>query len=173
MHDRESLRTKADLLRSLHVKGRPLVLANVWDCATARVLEDAGAPAIATTSAGIAFAQGYPDGQQISRERMLEMVARIAASVSVPVTADMEAGYGSSAEDLAETIRGLLDAGAVGLNLEDHVGRREDPLVDLPTQLAKLRAVRQAAERAGIPVVVNARTDPYLRGIGSASEKLD
>src|SRR4030095_983001 len=110
------------------------------DCATARILEDSGASAIATTSAGIAFAQGYPDGQHIPRDRMLDSVARIAASVSVPVSADLEAGYGSLPEALAESGRGLLDAGAVGLNLEDHVGRREDPLVDLPTQLAKIRA---------------------------------
>ena len=172
MHTRDPsvLREKAERLRALHRPGRPLVLVNVWDCATARILEESGAPAIATTSAGIAFAYGYPDGQKIPPERMLEAVARTCGSVRVPVTADLEAGYGNSPEELHRTAAGMLDAGAVGLNLEDHVGEPEDPLVPLSLQLEKIRAVREAGERSGVPIVINARTDSYLRGLGSKDE---
>src|SRR5262245_59251960 len=119
MKTADDLRRKADALRALHRSGRPLVLVNVWDVATAKVVEKAGAAAIATTSAGIAFASGLPDGQKISRERMLEAVARIASSVALPVTADVEAGYGDSPEDVRRTVDGVLDAAAVGMNLED------------------------------------------------------
>ncbi len=172
MRDTEVLRKKAETLRALHRPGHPLVLANVWDCASARIVEASGAPAIATTSAGIAFAHGYADGQRIPRGRMLEAVSRIAEAVRVPVTADMEAGYAPSPDAMSGLVDALLDAGAVGLNLEDHAGRREDPLVDRSAQVAKLRAVRAAADRAGVPVVVNARTDAFLRGVGTPAEML-
>jgi 2-methylisocitrate lyase-like PEP mutase family enzyme len=173
MNDQSGLREKAERLRALHKPGEPLVLANVWDCATARIVEKSGAPAIATTSAGIAFACGYPDGQRIPPALMLEAVARIAASVSVPVTADLESGYGDSRESLEKTVVGMLEAGAVGLNLEDHSGAPADPLVELDLQLAKIRAVKEAGERAGVPIVLNARTDPFLRGIGTKEEMLE
>src|SRR5712691_563061 len=135
MRDTSVLRSKAETLRALHRPGQPLVLVNAWDCATARIFEKAGSAAIATTSAGIAFSYGYPDGQKIPPDRMLEAVARICEAVSVPVTADMEAGYGTSSEELQRTVTGMLEAGAVGLNLEDHVGEPNDPLVSLPLQL--------------------------------------
>ena len=171
--NQSDLRKKAEALRALHKPGDPLVLANVWDCATARIVEKSGAPAIATTSAGIAFACGYPDGQRIPRELMLEAVARICAAVSVPVTADLEAGYGDSRESLEKTVAGMLEAGAVGLNLEDHSGAPTDPLVELELQVEKIRAVLEAGERSGVPIVLNARTDPYLRGIGTKEEMFD
>src|SRR5829696_6489770 len=109
---------KAERLLKFHQEGG-LLLPNAWDIASARIFEEAGFPAIATTSAGIAFANGYPDGQQISREEMLAVVKRIAAAVQVPVTADVEAGYGDAPEAVATTIRAVIDAGAVGVNLED------------------------------------------------------
>jgi 2-methylisocitrate lyase-like PEP mutase family enzyme len=168
--DARALSEKAARLRALHKPGQPLVLVNVWDCASARVVEKAGAPAIATTSAGVAFANGYPDGQRISPERMLEAVARICGAVSVPVTADLESGYGDSSESLERTVAGMLEAGAVGLNLEDHSGAPTDPLVELELQLDKIRAVREAGKRRGVPIVLNARTDSYLRGLGSPEE---
>src|SRR5262249_13088309 len=146
MADREALRRKADLLRALHRPGDPVVFVNVWDCASARILEASGAPAVATASAGVAFSLGYADGQQISRDEMLAAVARITASVSVPVTADLEAGYGTEAPELVVTIRGLVDAGGVGLNLEDHVGAREAPLIERSLAIDRVRAVRRAAE---------------------------
>lgn len=173
MRDTSVLRSKAEALRALHQPGRPLVLVNAWDCATARIFEKAGSAAIATTSAGIAFAYGYPDGQKIPPSLMLDAVARICGAVSVPVTADLEAGYGDSPEELQRTVGGLLEAGAVGLNLEDHVGEPKDPLVPLPLQLEKIRAVKEAGERLGVPIVLNARTDPYLRGIGSKDEMFE
>ena len=166
MRDTPALRKKAERLRALHRPGQPLVLVNVWDCATARIVEQAGAPALATTSAGVAFSCGYPDGQKIPPARMLEAVARICGAVTVPVTADLEAGYGDSEDDLRRLVAGMLDAGAVGLNLEDHVGEPKAPLVDLPLQLSKIRAIREAGNELGVPIVINARTDPYLRGLG-------
>ncbi len=161
---------KAERLRALHHGTRPLVLVNAWDCATARIFEKAGSAAIATTSAGIAFACGHPDGQRIAPGLMLEAVARICASVSVPVTADLEAGYGDSPRQIEAAVHGALQAGAVGLNLEDHVGGPGDPLVALPLQVAKIRAVREAGDRFGVALVLNARTDAYLRGIGTPDQ---
>ena len=172
MREAEVLRKKAETLRALHRPGRPLVLVNVWDCASARVVEASGAPAVATTSAGIAFSYGFADGQRIPSGLMLEAVSRIVAAVRVPVTADLEAGYASSPDAMSGLVDALLDSGAVGLNLEDHVGPRESPLVNVSAQVAKLRAARAAADRAGVPVVINARTDPFLRGIGTPSEML-
>src|SRR5437868_14916044 len=106
---------KADELRKLHSGPRTLVLPNAWDVASARVLEELGYPAVATTSAGVAFALGYPDGQRISRDEMLEVVSRIARAVKVPVTADMESGYGKTPKEIAETTKAIVEAGAVGL----------------------------------------------------------
>jgi len=169
----DALRGKAERLRGLHRKGQPLVLVNVWDAATARLLETAGSAAIATTSAGIAFSEGYPDGQKIPRERMLEAVGRICASVALPVTADIEAGYGDSPEQLHRVARGVVEAGAVGVNLEDAAHAAGPPLVDLALQLEKIRAVRQASREAGVPLVVNARTDAYLLRTGTAREMFD
>ena len=166
-------REKAEALRALHRRGRPLVLINAWDCASARILEEAGAPAIATTSAGIAFSCGYPDGERIPRDLMLEAVARICGAVSVPVTADVEAGYGASPEEAHRTAAGVLDAGAAGLNLEDGGGGAGEPLVELSLQVEKIRAVREAEDRAGVPLVLNARTDVYLDSAGAEGERLD
>ena len=117
--------------RKLHHGPRILILPNAWDVASARVVEDLGAPAIATTSAGIAASLGYTDGQQISRDEMLDVVARIAAAVRVPVTADFEAGYGPSLEDIADSAKALVSAGAVGLNFEDITGPNESDHVEL------------------------------------------
>src|SRR6202158_1413963 len=117
---------KAEGLRKLHGGPRMLVLPNAWDVASARVLEELGYPAIATTSAGVAVALGYPDGQRGSRDEMLEVVGRTAHAVRVPVTADMEAGYGTTPADMAETAKAIVNAGGVGLNLEDVTCDTED-----------------------------------------------
>jgi 2-methylisocitrate lyase-like PEP mutase family enzyme len=165
-------------LRGLHHGERLLVLPNAWDAMSARVFEDCGFPAIATTSAGIAYALGFPDGERLGRDEMAEATARIAGAVSVPVTADVEAGYGDSAQAVAETARAVIEAGAVGLNLEDTKdatppeagdsvgGESAFPLQDLETQQAKIRAVVEAGREAGVPLVVNARTDLYWRSLG-------
>jgi len=157
---------KAGTLRKLHGGPRVLVLPNAWDVASARVLEDLGYPAIATTSAGIAFALGYPDGQRISRDEMLEMVARIARAVRVPVTADMESGYGTTPADMAETAKAIVAAGAVGLNFEDVTGDTESSQVETSLQVEKIRTIREVSASQGVPLVINARTDVYLMPIG-------
>src|SRR5213082_3103955 len=118
MPDIAQQRARAEAFRNMH-RGRLLLLPNAWDVASARIIEESGFGAIATTSAGVAFSLGYPDGQRISREEMLARVARIAKAVNVPVTADVEAGYGDRPEDAARTAREVIEAGAVGMNLED------------------------------------------------------
>jgi 2-methylisocitrate lyase-like PEP mutase family enzyme len=152
-------REHAESLRRLHAGPGILVLPNVWDVATARLVDEAGFAAIATTSAGVAWALGYPDGERIGRDEMLEAVRRIAAAVRVPVTADVEAGYGTTPEAAAETARGVIAAGAVGLNLED--GTPDGDLLDLDLHVERVRAVRTAGASAGVPIVVNARTDAF------------
>jgi 2-methylisocitrate lyase-like PEP mutase family enzyme len=164
---------KANAFRILHRGSKILVLANAWDVSSARVFEEAGAPAVATTSAGIAFTLGYPDGERISREEMLAMVARIAAKLKIPVTADVEAGYGDRPEDAAETARAVIKAGAVGLNLEDATNDSHPPLMELPLQLEKIAAVIEAARATGVPVVLNARTDVYLLEVGRPEDRFD
>jgi 2-methylisocitrate lyase-like PEP mutase family enzyme len=167
-----SQQEKAEVLLKLHEKGGSLLLPNAWDVVSACLFEDAGFPAIATTSAGVAFANGYGDGQQISRDEMLSVVARIAAAVKVPVTADVEAGYGTEPEDVAKTIRGVIDAGAVGVNLEDNNGVGQ-PLFTREKQSERIAAARQAAQQGGVHVVINARTDTYLYQIGEPENRLD
>ena len=154
--DLDLLRAHASLLRRLHDRKKVLLLPNVWDVASARVVEEAGFPALATSSAGIAAVLGYADGERIGRDEMLEMVARITRAVRVPVTADLEAGYG----DAGETVTAALGAGAVGMNLED--GTSGGGLAPLQTQVARVRAARAAAERAGVPFVINARVDTFF-----------
>jgi 2-methylisocitrate lyase-like PEP mutase family enzyme len=163
---------KANAFRAMH-RGRILLLPNVWDVASARIVEEAGFGAIATTSAGVAFSLGYPDGQRISREEMVARVARIAKAVKVPVTADVEAGYGNRPGDAARTAREVIEAGAVGMNLEDGTDDPAHPLVELPLQLEKIRAVREAALKSGVLLVLNARTDVYLAQVGAPETRYE
>jgi 2-methylisocitrate lyase-like PEP mutase family enzyme len=160
----DSRADKAMQFRERHRGPGVLVLPNAWDVASARVFEEAGFPAIATTSAGIAFSLGYPDGQRIPRDEMFARIARIARAVQVPVTADIEAGYGSTPEHAASATRELIHAGAIGINLEDASGDPDQPLIGLPLAVEKIAAARGAAAELRVPVVVNARTDVYLRG---------
>lgn len=164
---------KAELFRSLHRGRKILVLPNAWDAASARIFEEAGAAAIATTSAGVAFTLGYPDGEKIPREEMLAVVARIAAKVKLPVTADVESGYGNRPEDAAQTALEVIEAGAVGLNLEDAIHETERALVELPLQLEKINAVKEAGRKLGVALVINARTDVYLEQIGAPEMRYD
>lgn len=164
---------KAETLRKLHGGPRILVLPNAWDVASACVIEELGYPAIATTSAGVAFAQGYPDGQRISRDEMLEVVARIARAVRVPVTADMESGYGITPADMAETAKAIVNAGAVGLNFEDVTGDTESSLVETSLQVERIRAIREASAAMGVSLVINARTDVYLMPIGPEATRFE
>jgi 2-methylisocitrate lyase-like PEP mutase family enzyme len=154
----------AGTLRDLHRPGDPIVLPNAWDPPSARRLAATGAAALATTSVGVAEALGYEDGEVTPAEEMLAAVGRIAAAVEVPVTADLEAGYGLSADEL---VAGLLEAGAVGLNQEDTdhtTGRLADP----DAHGERLAAIKDAGRRAGVDVVLNARVDSFLRAAPNA-----
>ncbi|MGH7385185.1 MAG: isocitrate lyase/PEP mutase family protein [Candidatus Rokuibacteriota bacterium] len=155
-----ALAAQAQQLRGLHVPGSPLLLVNAWDPPSARRLAHDGYPAIATTSAGVAEALGYEDGNVTPPGEMLGAVARIAAAVDVPVTADLEAGYGLSAGEL---VTGLLGAGAVGLNFED-TDHEAGGLVDAESLAERLAAIKQAGRDAGVDVVLNARVDVFVRG---------
>ncbi|RSS50676.1 isocitrate lyase/phosphoenolpyruvate mutase family protein [Streptomyces sp. WAC06614] len=143
----------------MHTPAAPLALANAWDVASARLVEAAGAPAVATTSAGVAWSLGSRDGNALARERAVDLVARVAGAVQVPVTADIESGFGADPAGVAETVSAVIAAGAVGVNLED--GSRE------PAEHAeRLAAARAAADAAGVPLYINARIDTYLFGLG-------
>jgi len=166
-------REKAELLLRLQQPGSSLLLPNAWDAASARLFEEAGFPAIGTTSAGIAYAHGYPDGEQMARDEMLQAITCIASIVQVPVTADMEAGYGEAAADVAETIRGVIAAGAIGVNLEDGTADPTRPLYPVEVQAERLAAAREAAHRTDVPLVINARTDTYLAQVGSGQARLE
>ncbi|MHC3471390.1 isocitrate lyase/PEP mutase family protein [Streptomyces sp. 7R007] len=174
MTDANPLRDRALAFRSLHVPGRPLVLPNAWDTASARLIEDAGAAAVATTSAGLAWALGAADGDRLERGRALEAVARIAAAVDVPVSADIESGYAPDAAGVADTVRAVLAAGAVGVNIEDALYEAgTGPLRPVAEQAERIATVRETADAAGVPLFVNARIDTFLRGAGGVDVTLE
>jgi 2-methylisocitrate lyase-like PEP mutase family enzyme len=154
-----ALAVHARTLRSLHRPGDPVVLPNAWDPPSARRLAATGAAALATTSVGVAEALGYEDGEQTPPAEMLAAVGRICAAVEVPVTADLEAGYGLAADEL---IAGLLEAGAVGLNQED-TDHSTGGLTDPDVQATRLAGLKDAGRRAGVDVVLNARVDSFLQ----------
>jgi len=164
-----ALAGKADRLRELHGGPGVLVLPNAWDAASATALEAAGFPALATTSAGVVEALGYRDGEEAPVDEVLAAVRRICAAVSVPVTADLEGGYGLAPEALVE---GLLEAGAVGLNLEDTDHRGPGPLVDAEVQAERLAGVKEAGRAAGVDLVLNARVDVHVRQVGPEGSRL-
>jgi 2-methylisocitrate lyase-like PEP mutase family enzyme len=151
MSNLQEQRSKAEAFRALHRGPKILLLPNAW----------------------VAFSLGYADGQKISRGEMLQVVARIAQAVKVPVTADVEAGYGDRPEDAAQTAQEVIAAGIVGLNLEDARDDVEHPLVELPLQLERIAAVQQTARSAGVPLVLNARTDVYLKQVGPVERRYD
>jgi 2-methylisocitrate lyase-like PEP mutase family enzyme len=168
------LRDRALAFRSLHVPGDPLVLPNAWDTASARIVEDAGAAAVATTSAGLAWALGAADGDRLDRDGALAAVARIVAAVDVPVSADIESGYAQDAAGVADTIRAVIAAGAVGVNIEDALYEAgAGPLRPVAEQAERIAAARAAADSAGVPLFVNARIDTFLRGGGEVDVTLE
>lgn len=169
----QSQKEKATAFRAMHRGPHPLLLPNVWDVSSARIIEEAGYGAIATTSAGIAFSLGYPDGERIPRQEMLARIARIVKAVNVPVTADVEAGYGRRPEDAAQTAREVIEAGAIGMNFEDSVDDPAHPLLDLNLQIERIHAIREAALKSGVLLVLNARTDTYLLEVGPPEKRYD
>lgn len=164
-------RAKAKRFLELHTSGRLLVLPNAWDAGSAKIFEHAGFQALGTTSAGVALSLGYPDGERVSRAEMLEAVRRIASAVAIPVTADLEAGYGAAVSDAVETARGAIAAGAVGMNFEDSTS--DDRLVDVAAQVERIRAIKKLAEAEKIALVLNARTDVFLLGVGDPAGRFD
>ena len=149
---------RAEIFRELHQKKEPLVLPNAWDVPSARVFEDEGFPAVATSSAAAMVSLGYQDGEAIGRSEYLRVVERISGVLSVPLSVDAVAGFGRTPREVATTARGLVKAGAVGLNIEDfeHETKR---LFGVGLQVEKLKAIRKAGEALRVPLVINARTD--------------
>ena len=170
--DHADLKTKAERFAQLHIDPDVLVLPNAWDVASAIILAETGFPAIASTSAGVAFSRGYPDGEVISRDEMLAEVQKMTERLEIPVTADLESGYGAEPEAVAETIRKAIDAGAVGCNIEDGTKEGDSPLFDFNLGVERIQAGREAADEAGIPFVINARTDGFIR-MGRGADVLD
>jgi 2-methylisocitrate lyase-like PEP mutase family enzyme len=158
---------KADAFRALH-RGPLLLLPNAWDALSARIFVEAGFAAIATTSGGVAWALGYRDGEAAPWEEVVAQTRRIARVVPGPVTADIEAGFGDSPEAVMRSVGDIIAAGAVGINLEDGTGKGIRPLEEAA---ARLSAAREAARQAGVPIVINARSDLYLRNIGGDEER--
>lgn len=166
-----SQKEKAETFRKLHHKKDLLVLPNAWDVPSARVFENAGFPALATSSAGVMVSLGYPDGELISREEYLSATRRIAQVVSLPVSADIVAGFGRTQNDVMRITREIIEAGAIGVNIEDF-SHETMKLVPLEEQLQKLDAARRQAQESGVPIVINARTDALRYAEGDADAKL-
>jgi len=152
---------KAQALLDLHSGPRILRFPNVWDSIGARVLASKGYPAVATASSAISSSLGFGDGEKIARQTMLQVVSRISRAVNVPVSADMEAGYADSLDELEETIHGLIDTGAVGINLEDSL-EEGGSLRPIDEQAERLSKVRETAAARGLHLVINARVDSFI-----------
>ena len=153
---------QARLFHSLHVRGQPLVLFNAWDVGSARAVADAGARAIATGSWSVAAAHGFADGEQVPLQMAIDNLRRIAAAVALPVTVDLESGYGDAPATVAATVAAALAAGAIGCNLEDSVPV-DGSLRDIAEQTARLAAARRAADDAKVDFFINARTDVFFQ----------
>src|SRR3989441_6622762 len=149
--------------RALHHGKRILVLPNGWDVPSAHVFEDAGFPAIATSSAGMLVSLGYLDGEVIHRDEFVSAVGRIARVLSVPLSADIVAGFGKTTKDVLVTVKAILKTGAVGINIEDFTHATKK-LYPIERQIENVKAIRKLGETTGIPLVINARTDALRYG---------
>jgi 2-methylisocitrate lyase-like PEP mutase family enzyme len=171
--NRDNQTQLAEHFRARHRRKPLLLLPNAWDPISARLFAAAGFDAVATTSAGVAWALGYPDGQQAPWTDVVAATARIVRTVQLPVTADIEQGYGETLDQLAQSITDIIGAGAIGINIEDGTKRAEAPLRSLDEAVERIRAVREAARAAGVPIVMNARTDLYLLNLGEERERFE
>lgn len=171
--DQAGQAAKAEAFRAMHSGPRLLLLPNAWDAVTARLVVGAGFAAIATTSGGVAWALGYADGEAAPWDEVVAATARIARAVKVPVTADIETGYGDTPEALARSIGDIIAAGAVGVNLEDGLHTAPPTLRPVAEAAARIATAREAARAAGVPIVINARTDLYLKNIGDPATRFD
>ena len=154
---------KGQIFRALHAAPGAFVIPNPWDIGTARLLESLGFKALATTSAGFAFSRGLPDGG-VGFEAMIHHCREMAAAVALPVSADLEKGFGDAPSVVAETVRLAAEAGLVGCSIEDATGSKEKPLYDFAFAVDRVRAAVQAAREAGFPFMLTARTENFLRG---------
>jgi 2-methylisocitrate lyase-like PEP mutase family enzyme len=168
-----SQKDKAVQFRALHAGPSILVLPNAWDAASACIFQQAGFPAIATTSSGVAASLGYPDGEQISREMLIDAVKRMRRVVECPITVDTEAGYGNTIEGVLKTVKAIIEAGAVGINIEDSTKQQEKALVDVSYQVEVIKPIRHLAESMHLPLVINARTDVFLLAIGDPASRFE
>ena len=157
---------RAHLFKSLHTKGEPLILFNVWDAGSARTVEEIGAKAIAPGSGSVAAAQGYADGQELPFDLAIANLKRIVASIDLPVTIDLEGGYGDSPSELQESVTRVIEAGAVGINFEDQIVGGTG-IYSIEGQRARIEAIREAAEESTLPLFINARTDIFLKAEAS------
>src|SRR5437660_623016 len=164
---------KATQFRGFHQGPPLLVLPNVWDAASAHIIEQAGFRAVATTSSGVAAALGYRDGQHMSRELMIDAIARITHVVECPVTVDIEAGYGNSIDEVLLTVKAVIMTGAVGINIEDSLKQQEKALVDIAYQVELIKALRELAISIDVPFVINARVDVFLLAIGEPENRFE
>ncbi|MBG6055080.1 2-methylisocitrate lyase-like PEP mutase family enzyme [Salinibacterium sp. CAN_S4] len=156
---------KAELLRSLHVPGTPLIVTNVWDAVTARIVAGSpGVKALATASHAVSFAHGVDDGEGLSIEQALTTARLIAAAVEIPVSVDFEKGYAQDAAGVQSNVEALIEAGAAGLNIEDSIGQPKAPLFDIDTAVSRVAAARAAGDATGVPITINARVDTLAGG---------
>ena len=162
-------RAAARQFHSLHVRGQPLVLFNAWDAGSARAVADAGAKAIATGSWSVAAANGFADGEQLPFAFAMENLRRIVQAVALPVTIDLESGYGETPAAVGATVAATLDAGAIGCNLEDSFPA-DGSLRDIADQVTRLAAARRAADDAGMALFINARTDVFFQTSAAAHD---
>ena len=163
---------KAELFTSLHIKGSPLILFNIWDAGSAKAIEQVGAKAIATGSWSVAAANGFDDGEKVPLELVFANLERIVGSVDLPVTLDFEGGYATDVAKLKENIRGLLAAGGIGLNFEDRIVGGGG-LHSIEDQSARIEAIREEAEAAGVPLYINARTDVFLQTYPAVNDEAE
>jgi 2-methylisocitrate lyase-like PEP mutase family enzyme len=163
--------TKATTFKALHVPGQPIILFNVWDAGSAKAVAASGAKALATGSWSVAAAHGFDDGEYMPFELAIANLERIVAATDLPVTIDLESGYGANPEEVGATITRAIRAGAIGYNIEDST-RETGPLREISDQAARLKGVRAAADRLGIPAFLNARTDVFLVASADQHESL-
>jgi 2-methylisocitrate lyase-like PEP mutase family enzyme len=162
---------KAQTFKALHVPGRPIILFNVWDAGSAKAVAASGAKALATGSWSVAAASGFEDGEHMPLDLALTNLERITAATDLPVTIDLESGYGANADEVGVTLARAVQAGAIGCNIEDSA-RETPPLRDISEQAARLKAARNTADRLAIPAFINARTDVFLIAPADAHEGL-
>ncbi|HEX2869514.1 MAG TPA: isocitrate lyase/phosphoenolpyruvate mutase family protein [Ignavibacteriales bacterium] len=164
-------KTKAETFLKLHNRKKILVLLNSWDPGSSKLVEAAGFKAVATTSMGVSASLGYADCQKIPLSEMLNAIARIAGSVTIPVTADIEGGYGNNTDEIISSIRKIIDTGIVGINIEDSVNLSPD-LLEIPVFCERLQAIRKLSDKLGFHLVINARTDVFLTSSGAPEGRL-